>query len=169
MCCSYCCIVIWMDIRYWMFLHSVFPRYKHISLTERWMNCLIFILMKTDGKNQQPAQTLFPEFDLIPLWLCHFATTQQFANVFVGRRRGNDWGVSSIRGCIQIFFFFLSYSGMQMLTCFPLPSTQGQLGVSLIWYANAGCHRNESFSAWLLPFLLTLEVQLEDKDFSCLP
>lgn len=58
---------------------------------------------------------------------------------------------------------------MKMPTCLPLPWTQGQLGVSLIWYANAGCHRNESFSAWLLPFLSTLAVQREDKGIFFFP
>lgn len=83
-----------------------------------------------------------------------FATTQRLANVFAGKAMTE---ASHPRQGSLLFF------AEETLTCLPLPRTQGQVAVSLIWYANAGCHRNESFSAWLLPFLSTLAVQLEDK------
>lgn len=88
-------------------------------------------------KESAPAQTLFPELDLIPLWFCHFVTTQRFANGFARERRESDWGVSSTHVYILLFS---SNADMQIYTCSPSPSTQGQLSTSMIWYANVGCH-----------------------------
>lgn len=109
---------------YWMYSHS-FP---HSTLAEIWMNCLIFILMKTDGKDQHKRKYCFRSL----LWL-HFDFASLLMALLWIEKEARMIEACLIVPCSSNF-------DMQIYTCFSLSSTEGQLTATIIWYANPISH-----------------------------
>lgn len=115
-------IVIWMDIEYWMLSHFLFPRYSCINLAVIWMNSLIFILMKTDGKYLYQRKHCFQGF----VWyhLCYnFAISSPPNNLQMALPAWHcdcvcvvlDLSVC-LHACVYSTFLFISRSDTYMST-----------------------------------------------------
>lgn len=126
-------------------------------------------------KESVPAQTLFFQLDLMLFSLWYFSILEPVyiflpALLESNRERQSDRTTPSTH--VSVFWF-----PPLILTCqhtHAPPRLRLKGSSALVWFdmlmqdVMHGRH-NESFSAWLLPFVLTLLVHPEDKDFYCLP
>lgn len=149
------CMELWLAVWYGM------QAYRCATKTDALSH---FHFNETRRKASVPAQTLFPELDLMSFWFYHFVTTQQLSNEF------EDEG--TIEACRSHLGVFLPFWQADVHPPASRPHLKGSSAVpwlSLLMRDVMHAYHNEPFSTWLCLVHKTLLLHPKDGKASCPP